>query len=100
MKTEKQKRIDKALDFALKYGHIDGNHHKSWLIDQMVRALTGCPMITKRSTFVKGKPFLVQDQGESGEYMDFVAKHVDFVTKYDDKEEESYAYEWDCGIAP
>ncbi len=30
-----------ALDIALRYGQIDGGHHKMWVIDQMVRALTG-----------------------------------------------------------
>jgi hypothetical protein len=34
-------RIDLALDFALRYGQIGGDHHKAWVIDQMVRALTG-----------------------------------------------------------
>ena len=34
-------RIEKALDVALRYGGIDGAHHKTWVIDQMVRALTG-----------------------------------------------------------
>jgi hypothetical protein len=30
-----------ALDIAFQYGGIDGAHHKTWVIDQMVRALTG-----------------------------------------------------------
>jgi len=33
--------IDGALAVARKYGGIDGAHHKAWVIDQMVRALTG-----------------------------------------------------------
>ena len=33
--------IEKALDVANNYGGIDGDHHKTWVIDQMVRALTG-----------------------------------------------------------
>lgn len=32
--------IEKALDVA-HYGLNDGGHHKMWVIDQMVRALTG-----------------------------------------------------------
>lgn len=32
--------IEKALEIA-KDGQIDGAHHKTWIIDQMVRALTG-----------------------------------------------------------
>ena len=32
-------RIEKALDLAWCYGQIGGEHHKTWVIDQMVRAL-------------------------------------------------------------
>lgn len=34
-------RVAKTLDVAGRYGGIDGDHHKQWVIDQMVRALTG-----------------------------------------------------------
>ena len=34
-------KIIAALDIANSYGGIDGCHHKMWVIDQMVRALTG-----------------------------------------------------------
>jgi len=34
-------RIDAALALAIQYGQIDGAHHKTWVIDQMVRALAG-----------------------------------------------------------
>lgn len=37
----RQERIDDALDIAFQYGGIDGDHHKTWVIDQMVRTLTG-----------------------------------------------------------
>lgn len=30
-----------ALDVARNFGGTDGDHHKAWVIDQMVRALTG-----------------------------------------------------------
>lgn len=40
----------KALELARKYGGIDGDHHKAWVIDQMVRALTG----DKYAEFVAG----------------------------------------------
>lgn len=33
--------IEQALAVAHQYGGIDGAHHKTWVIDQMVRALTG-----------------------------------------------------------
>lgn len=34
-------RIESALTVAMEFGGIDGAHHKDWVIDQMVRALTG-----------------------------------------------------------
>ena len=30
-----------ALDLISEYGEIDGAHHKQWLLDQVVRMLTG-----------------------------------------------------------
>lgn len=39
--SKKQKQIDEALDLIFRYGQIDGNHHKAWVIDQVVRILTG-----------------------------------------------------------
>ena len=34
-------RIHAALRIALQYSQIEGDHHRAWVIDQMVRALTG-----------------------------------------------------------
>ena len=36
--TDKEK-IKKALDLVIQYGGIDGDVHRQWLIDQMVRVL-------------------------------------------------------------
>jgi len=36
-----QERINRALTVAADYGQVDGDHHKAWVIDQMVRELTG-----------------------------------------------------------
>lgn len=66
-----EQRIEDALDIARNYGGIDGAHHKTWVIDQMVRALTG----------------------GGDEYDEFVAD-----TK--DGPEGPDSYEWDEGIAP
>lgn len=40
-RTTAQDRINKALEVCIKYGGIDGAHHKTWVIDQVVRFLTG-----------------------------------------------------------
>ena len=34
-------RIREAIDLAVRFGGIDGEHHKLWVIDQMVRTLAG-----------------------------------------------------------
>lgn len=36
-----QERVDRAVDIGVRYGQIDGEHHKTWVIDQMLRALCG-----------------------------------------------------------
>jgi hypothetical protein len=38
---KKKERIRAALEVARRYGGIEGAHHKDWVIDQMVRCLTG-----------------------------------------------------------
>lgn len=77
-----QERIQKALDLAVRYGGIDGDHHKAWVIDQMVRALTGCPLVAATGC-----------QGESDEYRALVAAAKDGTDGPD-------TYDWDCGIPP
>ena len=75
-----QARIAKALEIAAEDGTTDGAHHKMWVIDQMVRALTGCPAVTRTST----AGYEYEAQGESAEYLAFVGDDGD----------------WDEGIAP
>ena len=40
-RDELMQSIADTLDIAHRYGDIDGDHHKTWVIDQMVRSLTG-----------------------------------------------------------
>lgn len=39
--TAERIKIDEALGLIRQYGGIDGEHHKQWVLDQVVRALTG-----------------------------------------------------------
>ena len=71
-----QDRIAKAIDLAVRHGGHDGAHHKTWVIDQMVRALTDCPA-----------------GGESDEYRTLV-------TEARDGEDGPDTYDWDVGVAP
>jgi hypothetical protein len=63
--------IIEALDIANRYGGIDGHHHKAWVIDQMVRALTGT----------------------STEYLAWVKSHCD-------GEDGPNTYLWYIGVVP
>jgi hypothetical protein len=75
-------RITKAISIAP--DGADGEHHKTWVIDQMIRALTGCPVITKNAKDCCGADYSYEAQGESEEYLQFT------------KDNEP----WDEGIAP
>ena len=77
-------RNAKALSIAGD-GIYEGEHHKAWVIDQMVRALTACPTVTKSAIGVYGKPYTYEAQGESAEYLEFVRE---------------IGGSWDEGIAP
>lgn len=92
--TNKSERIEKALSIAVAYGGIDGAHHKDWVIDQMVRALTGCPVETLTQTpRGGGEPYTYQAQGESENYKELVANACD-------GEDGPQTYSWETGIAP
>ena len=81
-------RIVRALQVAADFGMEDGDHHKMWVIDQMVRILTGCPTVERTSRFpdVNGNTYTYQGLGESDAYREFVAR--------------GRGGEWDEGIAP
>lgn len=36
-----QERIEAACELIVRYGGIDGGHHKAWVLDQVFRVLTG-----------------------------------------------------------
>lgn len=86
-------RINKAIEYAVKYGGIDGDHHKAWVIDQMVRALTGCPMVNWTGEDHRGEKYTCQIQGESEEYKELVREACS-------GEDGPDTYDWDEGIPP
>lgn len=36
-----EERIDMAMNVIERYGSFEGDHHKQWVLDQVVRALLG-----------------------------------------------------------
>lgn len=66
-----EQRILAAIDIAHNYGQTDGDHHKLWVIDQMIRVLLG------------------------------EKDYAKFVEDYERPEpDEEMSYTWDNGIAP
>lgn len=86
--TALEDRIKKALDLA---SNDDGAHHKQWCIDQMVRALTGCPVVERTS---HDGSYTYETQGESEEYLAWLRAYEG------DPDDEAQYYPWDEGIAP
>lgn len=82
-------RVIAALEIAMKYGNNDGAHHKAWVIDQMVRALTDCPLIECLTRDASGQSVTYQQYGKSDHYRDFIAHH-----------NQDGLYAWDEGVAP
>ncbi len=78
----------RAIDLAVRYGQIDGAHHKAWVIDQMVRVLTGCPTVVKTGKDFNGNEYDYAALGESRSYRKLVDDTI------------ADGYSWDVGIAP
>lgn len=88
-----QERVDAALEKVLDVGLPDEGHHSIWLIDQMVRALTGCPVVTATAPDGRGGSSTYETLGESEEYRQFVRDYMD-------GEDGPETYTWNTGIAP
>lgn len=88
-----RERIKAALEVAVRFGGIDGAHHKSWVIDQMVRCLTGCPKQTVYSKGLNNMPYTYEALGMSDEYLKLVAEAKS-------GEDGPDSYSWESGIAP
>lgn len=74
---------------TVQQGQYDGAHHKTWAVDQTVRVLTGCPVVTKTALSPQGKPYSYWALGESSEYQAWVATYC-----------QDGEYSWDVGIPP
>ncbi len=97
---------DWALYFIGKYGGTDGSHHKSWVLDQVVRVLNGCKVQVKLAQWgdlilngeksqkiVQHEEYRCSVVTESKDYLQFVAACKD-------GEDGPETYDYDIGIAP
>lgn len=81
-----------ALKVASENAMYDGEHHKMWVIDQMVRHLTGCPVEQHTGTDVNGTAYTYESLGESDAYREFVGE--------ENEDDDGWGGNWDEGIAP
>lgn len=84
---------DWALHFIERYGGIDGEHHKQWLIDQVARILNGAPVNVVEARWAGGH----------AEYRIRVGtcdKYTAWVMAMKDGEDGSQTYTWEEGDAP
>jgi hypothetical protein len=88
---------DWALHFIERYGQIEGEHHKTWVLDQVSRILHGTPVEIRLAKWSNGEEeYRVQLGKPSYEYKDWVKQ---MRGKYNRTEKE-YEYEYEEGIAP
>lgn len=89
--TTPEERIAHVLEIAMD-ATIVGAHHKQWIIDQMVRALTDCPTVKWTGIDVQGNAYTYTGMGESDAYLAWLQAFHQRPRAEGDV--------WDAGIAP
>lgn len=87
---------DWAMKFIELYGSIDGEHHKTWVLDQVSRILKGTKVIVKEAAWENGhKEYRFSLGKPSKKYLKWVEEMKGEVDENGD-----YEYSYDEGIAP
>jgi hypothetical protein len=85
-----------AMRFIEMYGQIDGDHHKTWVIDQVARILLGTIVNVSMAKWEDGTEEERFETGEpSKDYLAWVEKMLGATDVDGDRE-----YSYDEGIAP
>lgn len=85
---------DWALYWIMKYGDIDGVHHKDWVLDQIVRILNGTKVIVKLARWSGGhEEYRIKLDEPPVEYHKWVEEICD-------GEDGPNTYSYDVGICP
>lgn len=83
---------DWAMSFISRYGQIDGDHHKAWVLDQVVRCLKNTPIVVKEARWTDHEPeYSISTGKPSKEYKEWVKDMTTGVNE---------GYDYDTGIAP
>ena len=92
----KYTQSDWAMLYVEMYGGIDGDHHKTWVLDQVSRILKGSPVHVKTAKWDNGHE---EDRYTVGEPSQ---TYLDWVEEMKEYNEETGEYEcfYDEGVAP
>lgn len=85
---------DWAMLWIERYGGIDGDHHKTWVLDQVARILKGTKVIVKVAKWENGteeERFILDKPPK---------KYWQWVEDMKDGEDGANTYDYDFGIAP
>lgn len=85
---------DKAMIFVEKYGGIDGDHHKAWVLDQVSRILKGTPVLATEARWEGGLCEIRYHTGAPSK------TYLSWVRSMCAGEDGPETYAYDEGIAP
>lgn len=88
---------DWAMYFITMYGGIDGDHHKTWVLDQAARCLKGTPIIVKEAKWKDGNS---EYRIKTGKPSDEYDKWVEEDCRGGKDEDGNYEYDYDVGSPP
>lgn len=93
------KPADWAMAYIERYGQIDGDHHKAWVLDQVARILKGTPVLVKEARWhPEGGEITTEYRFKTGEpSAAYEAWVQEMLGEEDDGEHE---YDYDVGIPP
>lgn len=95
----KYNQSDWAMYFIERYGQIDGEHHKTWVLDQVARIFNDTKVIVKLAKWDDGQEEYRVWLDEPGEkYEQWVKEMKGPWVKTENYE--GYEYDYDEGIAP
>lgn len=67
-----------AIEYIGRYGYIDGDHHKQWVLDQVARILMGTPVLVTEARWSDGNSEIRLRTGEpSAEYFEWRGENFD-----------------------
>lgn len=92
---------DWAMEYITRYGQIDGEHHKTWVLDQIARILNDTQVVLKCAKWSDGlEEYRFTTGVPSPSYLNYVLFMKGTASKICGSDEYEYEYDYDEGVAP